>query len=70
VSGLLAARVAARLRRDLEQEVVLEHGDYGEFTVLVDGDAVIRGGPMAMLAVLPRYERILEAVRARLGEAS
>jgi hypothetical protein len=68
VSGILAARVAVRLRRDLGRDVSLEHGDYGEFSVLVDGEEVIRGGAMTMLAVLPPYERVLEAVRARLGD--
>jgi hypothetical protein len=59
--------VAARLRRDLGRDVALESGRYGEFTVLVDGEVVVSGGPLAVLAVLPPYERVLAAVRTRLG---
>jgi hypothetical protein len=70
VSGLLAARVAARLRKDLAREVDLEHGDYAEFTVLVGGDVVIEGGPMTAFGVLPPYERVLAAVRERLTKAN
>ncbi len=67
MSGLFAARVAARLRRDLGDDVSLEEGDYAEFTVLVDGEPVMRGGAATMLGVLPPYARVLEVVRRRLG---
>ena len=39
---------------------------YGEFKVLVDGETVIDGGPLALLGVLPSGGKIVEAVRARL----
>ena len=69
MSGLFAARVAARLRKDLARDVALEHGDYAEFTVLVGGDVVIEGGPMTALGILPSYERVLAAVRERLAKS-
>ena len=66
MSGLFAARVAARLRKDLARDVFLEHGDYAEFTVLVDDEVVVEGGAMTALGILPPYERVLAAVRAKL----
>jgi hypothetical protein len=67
VSGLHAVRVAARLRRDLQPEIEMEHGKYGEFKVLVDGEVVVDGGALAALGVLPSRRKIVEAVRARIG---
>jgi len=66
VTGLYAARVAAQLRRELQAEVEMVPGRYGEFKVLVDGDPVIDGGSAAFLGVLPSGKKILAAVRARL----
>jgi hypothetical protein len=37
ISGLHAARVAARLRRELRIDVDMVRSRYGEFKVLVDG---------------------------------
>ena len=42
-------------------------GRYGEFKVLVDGEEVAGGGPLAAVGVLPSVRRILAAVRARLS---
>jgi hypothetical protein len=67
VSGLHAVRVAARLRRDLQSEVEMKHGRYGEFKVLVDGEVVVDGGALAALGVLPSRKTVVEAVRARIG---
>jgi hypothetical protein len=58
--------VAARLRRELQTEVDMVHGHYGEFKVLVDGDTVIDGGALAALGVLPSGRKVLDAVRDRL----
>jgi hypothetical protein len=66
VSALHAARVAARIRRDLGAGVDKVHGRYGEFTILVDGDVVIDGGPLAFMGVLPSTRTVLDAVRKRL----
>jgi hypothetical protein len=59
--------VAARLRRELGTEVDMVHGRYGEFKVLVDGETVIDGGPLAALGVLPSGPKVVKAVRARLS---
>jgi hypothetical protein len=59
--------VAARIRRELNVEVDMVHGRYGEFTVLVDGETVIDGGALAALGVLPSGRKIVDVVRARLA---
>jgi len=59
--------VAARLRRELHEEVEMVRGRYGEFLVLVDGDTVVDGGALAALGVLPSGRKVLDAVRARLS---
>jgi hypothetical protein len=64
---LHAVRVAARLRRELQTEVKMVRGRYGEFKVLVDGEAVIDGGTLAVLGVLPSGSKIVETVRGRLS---
>jgi hypothetical protein len=55
--------VAARLRRELQADVEMVRGRYGEFKVLVDGDTIIDGGGAAFLGVLPSGRKILAAVR-------
>ena len=59
--------MAARLRRELNTEVDMVHGRYGEFKVLVDGEPVIDGGPLAALGVLPSGRKVVDAVRVRLA---
>jgi hypothetical protein len=59
--------VAARLRRELQTEVKMVRGHYGEFKVLVDGEAVIDGGALAVLGVLPSGSKIVETVRGHLS---
>jgi hypothetical protein len=59
--------VAARLRRELQTEVEMVRGHYGEFKVLVDGKIVTDGGAAAFLGVLPSGRKILAAVRERLS---
>jgi hypothetical protein len=59
--------VAARLRRELQTEVDMVRGHYGEFKVLVDGDIVIDGGALAALGVLPSGRKVLDAVRDRFS---
>jgi hypothetical protein len=58
--------VAARLRRELQPEVELVRGRYGEFKVVVDGDIIIDGGGAAFLGVMPSGKKIVAAVRERL----
>ena len=59
--------MAARIRRELQTDVDMVHGSYGEFKVLVDGDTLIDGGSLAFLGVLPSGREVLEAVQARLS---
>jgi hypothetical protein len=59
--------VAARLRRELQIEVDTEHGRYGEYKVLVDGEIVVDGGAFAALGVLPPGRKTVKAVRDRLA---
>ena len=61
-----AARVAAKLRRDLGIEVDMEHGSYAEYKVLVDGQTVVDGGALAALGIVPARRKVIEAVRAHL----
>ena len=67
MTGLYAARVAARLRRELQTDVDMVRGDYGEFKILVDGVIVIDGGSAGFLGILPSRRKILTAVQARLS---
>jgi hypothetical protein len=64
---LHAVRVAAQLRRELQTDVEMVRGQYGEFKVLVDGDTVIDGGAAAFLGILPSRKRILAAILTRLS---
>jgi len=58
--------VAASLRRDLHLEVETVEGHYGEFTVLVDGEQLISGGPLGFVGVLPSVRKVRELVERRL----
>ena len=60
--------MAARLRRELGADVDMVRGRYGEFKVLVDGETVVDAGALAALGVLPSGRKVLDAVRARIGE--
>ena len=68
MTRLHAVRVAARLRRELNAEVDLVGGPYGQFRVLIDGGTVVDGGAWAALGVLPSGRTVVDAVRARLSE--
>jgi hypothetical protein len=59
--------VAAHLRRELQQDVDMVRGRYGDFKVLVDGDVVIDGGSAAFLGMVPSRAKILAAVQDRIG---
>lgn len=62
--------MAARLRRELNADVEMVHGNYGEFKVLVDGSVIIDGGAAAFLGVMPSGRKIVEAVRNCLETAA
>jgi len=58
--------VAADLRRELNVDVELVEGNYGEFSVLVDGEEVFDAGTFAFMGVLPSKRRVRELVAERL----
>lgn len=66
MSGIYAVRVAARLRRELQVDVEMVRGHYGQFKVLVDGNTIIDGGAAGFLGVLPSGRKIVAAVRSSL----
>ena len=67
MTGLYAARVAARLRRELKTDVDMVRGRYGDFKVLVDGEVVVDGGSAAFLGIVPSRAKILAAVKDRIN---
>ena len=69
MTGIQAARVAASLKRDLHLEVETVEGRYGEFTVLVDGEETIRGGPLGFLGVLPSLRTVRDLIERKLRAA-
>ncbi|HEY3176108.1 MAG TPA: hypothetical protein VGK94_10180 [Candidatus Polarisedimenticolia bacterium] len=51
-------------------DVETVEGRYGEFTVLVDGERVVGGGPLAFLGILPSIRAVRKAIeRHRAGGA-
>ena len=58
--------MAADLRQELGADVQLEDGRYGEFKVLVDGEVVIDGGPLAFLGALPSVTEVRRIVAERV----
>ena len=58
--------MAARLRRELNTEVDLVKGRYGEFKVLVDDKVVIDGGALVALGIMPSGKKVVETVRPLL----
>jgi len=59
--------VAARLRKELGVPVEQLSGAYGEFTVLVDDEVVVAGGPAVWLGIMPAADEVLRQVRSRLS---
>jgi hypothetical protein len=59
--------VAVRILKELEIQVQLEHGAYGEYRVILDGRVIIDGGARVIIGVHPSTSRIVEAVRSRLS---
>jgi hypothetical protein len=58
--------VAADLRRELNVDVKLVEGRYGQFSVLVDDNEVFDAGAFAFLGVLPSRRTVRELVARRL----
>jgi hypothetical protein len=71
MSAFPSARVAAKIRKELGVEVDEIPGAYGEFTVLVDGEPVVHGQPLAVaFAMIPAAAGVVAAVRERLKRES
>jgi hypothetical protein len=60
--------VAALLRRELNIDVEVVGGPYGQFQVELDGRTVLEGGSLAALGVLPSAQKVIESVRAELDK--
>ena len=59
--------MAATIRKELGVEVDEVAGSYGEFTVLVDGEPIRHGNPIAVaFALVPDAAEIVATVRERL----
>ncbi|MDO8577869.1 MAG: hypothetical protein Q7R50_01675 [Dehalococcoidales bacterium] len=62
--------MAAKIKRELNADVEMVHGRYGEFKVIVDGETIIDGGAKVILGIMPSAKEIIEAVRSHLPEAN
>ena len=60
--------MAATLQRELGVDVNLEEGRYAEFAVFVDGEELIRGGPLTFMGVIPSAQKIRERIEQRMRE--
>lgn len=58
--------MAADLKRELNVDVKLVEGHYGEFSVLMEGEEIFGAGAFAFLGILPSRQRIRELVAQRL----
>lgn len=59
--------MAARLRRELNADVDMIHGRYGEYKILVDDDVVIDAGAFSAIGIVPSDRKVVDAVRRRLA---
>ena len=57
--------MAAKVRRELNAEVEMVHGRYGEFKVIADGETIIDGGTKVILGIMPSAKQIIEAVKQK-----
>ena len=60
--------MAARIRRELNADVEMIHGHYGEFKVIVNGETIIDGGAKVVLGLMPSGNEIIEAMGQRLSK--
>jgi hypothetical protein len=58
--------VAARVKRELNVDVEVVGGPYGQFQVLVDGALVLDAGRLAALGVLPSSQRVVDLLQEKL----
>ena len=62
---MLAARVAAELQTEREVEITTVKGGLGEFTVLLEGNAIVKTNRL----LYPNPARVVDKVRAQLAQA-
>ncbi|UCG84905.1 MAG: hypothetical protein JSW71_13250 [Gemmatimonadota bacterium] len=55
------------IERELGLEAELVDGHYGEFTVLVDDQPVVRGGALTRLGIVPRLRRVRETLERTIA---
>ena len=67
MSGIHAARVAARIRKELGIEVDEVAGHYGEFAVIVDDAVALKAGSLGFLGVLPAGSQVVTEVKRRIA---
>lgn len=58
--------MAGVLKRELGIDAELQHGSYGQFKILVDGEEAIDAGAMAALGILPSNDNLVKAVKQAL----
>ena len=59
--------MAAKIRKELGQDVEMVAGHYGEFKVLVDGKVTVEAGAWGILGVLPSSRQVIQSVRKSLA---
>ena len=60
--------MAARVRRELNADVQVVGGPYGQFRILVDGELVFDAGRLAALGVLPSSKQVVDLLREKLAD--
>lgn len=62
--------MAAKVRRVFHADVEVVGAPYGHFEVLLDGELVLEGGPLAALGILPSASDVIEALRGARADAA
>ena len=60
--------MAARVKKELNADVQVVGGPYGQFHILVDGALVFDAGRLASLGVLPSSKQVVDLLRAKLAD--
>lgn len=57
------------LKREFGLQVELVEGHYGEFTVLVGDEPIVRGGALTFVGVMPSLRTVREVLRRALDSS-
>lgn len=57
--------MAKKIKKEMNAEVELIHGRYGEFKVAVNGETIINGGAKVILGIMPSAGEIITAIKAK-----